>query len=127
YVDAEGYFHIVGRESVDIIKSGGFKISAREIEAALASHPRVRELAIVGVPDEKWGQKIVACVVAAADTDDPRVLLDELVAHHGAQLADYKKPRGLLVVDELPRNVLGKLQKQRLLELIAERGLTAEL
>lgn len=128
FVDEHGYFHLVGRASVDIVKSGGFKISAREIEEALQSHPTVREVAIVGVPDDKWGEAIVACVVPEPEADppeDPAQLLATLVAHHRDQLADYKKPRGLLVCTELPRNALGKLQKHRLLERIAERGLSA--
>jgi acyl-CoA synthetase (AMP-forming)/AMP-acid ligase II len=130
FVDADGYFHLVGRSSVDIIKSGGFKISALEIEEALASHPTVREVAIIGVDDPKWGQKIVACVVtnpaAAGQLDGPEQLLEALVAHHRDRLADYKKPRGLYLCDELPRNVMGKVQKHRLLEAVAKDGLTAE-
>src|SRR5690606_3267317 len=61
-VDARGYFHIVGRKSVDIIKSGGFKISAREIEEVLARHPEIREVAVIGLPDARWGERIIACV-----------------------------------------------------------------
>lgn len=130
YVDEQNYFHIVGRSSVDIIKSGGFKISAREIEEILAGHPTVREVAIVGVPDPKWGQRIVACVVpepeaAATLGDDHEQLLAALVAHHCDHLADYKKPRGLLVCEQLPRNALGKLQKHKLLERIEAEGLSA--
>ena len=128
FIDADGDFHLVGRRSVDLIKSGGFKISAREIEAALASHPAVAELAIVGVPDERWGQRIVACAVPTpghALADDPAALLAALAEHHGEQLADYKKPRGLLVCPQLPRNALGKLQKHRLLEQIERDGLSA--
>jgi acyl-CoA synthetase (AMP-forming)/AMP-acid ligase II len=131
FVDEDGYFHIVGRKSVDIIKSGGFKISAREIEEALASHPTVREVAIVGLDDAKWGQRIIACVVtdpaAAGALDDPSELLEALVAHHCDQLAEFKKPRGLYLCDELPRNALGKLQKHRLIEAIEREGLAANI
>jgi acyl-CoA synthetase (AMP-forming)/AMP-acid ligase II len=130
-VDADGNFHLVGRASVDIIKSGGFKISAPEIEDVLASHPTVREVAVVGVDDAKWGQKVVACVVtnpaAAGQLDNPGQLLEALVAHHRDRLADYKKPRGLYLCEELPRNAMGKVQKHRLLEAIATEGLAAEL
>lgn len=130
FVDEDGYFHLVGRSSVDIIKSGGFKISATEIEDALASHPTVREVAIVGVDDPKWGQKVVACVVTnpavAGELDDPGQLLDALIAHHRDRLADFKRPRGLFLCEELPRNAMGKLQKHRLLESIATDGLAAE-
>jgi acyl-CoA synthetase (AMP-forming)/AMP-acid ligase II len=130
FVDEDGYFHLVGRASVDIIKSGGFKISATEIEAALASHPTVREVAIVGVDDPKWGQKVVACVVtnpaAAGELDDPGQLLDALIAHHRDRLADFKRPRGLYLVEELPRNAMGKVQKHQLLAGIEQAGLAAE-
>ncbi|MCA9685091.1 MAG: AMP-binding protein, partial [Myxococcales bacterium] len=128
-VDEQGYFQIVGRSSVDIIKSGGFKISAREIEEALSKHPTVREVAVVGIPDSKWGERIVACVVADPEATadlEPAALLEALVAHHRDHLADYKKPRGLLLVDELPRNALGKLQKHKLHERISAEGLTVD-
>lgn len=123
---ADGYVSIVGRKSVDIIKSGGFKISAREIEEVLARHPAVRECAVIGVPDPRWGQSITAAVVPARadDASDPAHLLSALAEHVGEALADYKKPRGLLVLDALPRNALGKLQKHRLLAR-AEQGLDA--
>ncbi|PRP94165.1 Long-chain-fatty-acid--CoA ligase [Enhygromyxa salina] len=130
YVGERGYFHLIGRKSVDIIKSGGFKISAREIEEVLASHPTVVEVAVVGVPDSRWGQKIVACVVPAPGLagllDDPAQLLETLVAHHRAMLAGFKQPRGLYLCDQLPRNALGKLQKHKLLDAIASEGLTVE-
>ncbi|NVB43380.1 AMP-binding protein [Pseudenhygromyxa sp. WMMC2535] len=126
-VDDEGVFRIVGRASVDIIKSGGFKISAREIEEVLATHPTVREVAVIGVADPKWGERIVACLVpepSAAAELEPAALLEALVAHHRDHLADYKKPRALLIVDELPRNALGKLQKHKLRERVAEQGVS---
>lgn len=130
-VDERGCFKIVGRSSVDIIKSGGFKISAREIEEALTGHPEVREVAIVGVPDAKWGERIVVCVAPIGEVEDARrgapALLEGLVGRHKAALADYKRPRGLYLCGELPRNALGKLQKHRLIEAIAREGLTAEL
>ncbi len=104
----DGYVRIVGRMSVDIIKSGGFKISAREIEEVLLQHPAVAEAAVVGMPDATWGERIEAVVVLAAGLPDPQATL---VAHAAAALADYKKPRAIHVVDALPRNALGKLQK----------------
>lgn len=104
--DADGYLRIVGRKSVDIIKSGGFKISAREIEEVLLLHPAVAEAAVVGLPDPTWGERIEAAVVLRAPAE-PQALID----HAAASLADYKKPRAVHVVDALPRNALGKLQK----------------
>jgi acyl-CoA synthetase (AMP-forming)/AMP-acid ligase II len=124
FVDERGYFHIVGRKSVDIIKSGGFKISAREIEEALAGHPQVAEVAVLGIPDPKWGERIVACVAARDLVADPAALLAELVARSQAALAEYKKPRGLYLCPALPRNALGKLQKHLLREAIERDGLT---
>jgi len=106
--DDDGYVRIVGRMSVDIIKSGGFKISAREIEEALLLHPAVAEVAVVGLPDDTWGERIEAVVVLARSLPDAE---PTLVAYAAASLADYKKPRAVHVVDTLPRNALGKLQK----------------
>lgn len=126
YEDEHGYFHIVGRSSVDLVKSGGFKIATRELEEALASHPAVREVAVVGLPDATWGEAIVACVVPSETAPvDADALLAELVAHQQARLADYKKPRALLVCEVLPRNALGKLQKHLLIERLLATGPTA--
>lgn len=106
--DEDGYVRIVGRMSVDIIKSGGFKISAREIEEVLLLHPAVNEVAVLGLPDTTWGERIEAVVVLGEALPNPE---SALVAHAAASLADYKKPRAVHVVDALPRNALGKLQK----------------
>jgi acyl-CoA synthetase (AMP-forming)/AMP-acid ligase II len=106
--DPDGYLRIVGRRSTDIIKSGGFKIAAPEIEEVLRRHPSVREAAVVGVPDHRWGERIAAVVVPA---DDPAPDPEALIAWVGRHLADYKKPRQLAIVSELPRNALGKVQK----------------
>jgi acyl-CoA synthetase (AMP-forming)/AMP-acid ligase II len=125
FVDERGYFHIVGRKSVDIIKSGGFKISAREIEEALAWHPDVREIAVIGLPDPKWGERIIACVAPRQAIEQPDALLAELAELLAEGLADYKKPRGLYLCEALPRNALGKLQKHLLREAIERDGLHA--
>ena len=107
--DAEGYVKILGRTSVDILKSGGFKLSALEIEEAIRLHPDVVDVAVVGVPDEAWGDRVVAVLVArrpdaALTTDDVRAFLRD-------HLAPYKIPREAVVVAELPRNAIGKVQK----------------
>lgn len=123
--DDDGYVRIVGRKSVDIIKSGGFKISAREIEDVLDGDPAVREVAVFGVDDPTWGQAIAVAVVPSAGFDgDADALLDRLAQQVGSELADYKKPRRILVCDELPRNALGKLQKHRLATLLESRSRT---
>jgi len=111
--EADGYLKIVGRRSVDIIKSGGFKISAPEIEEVLREHPAVRDVAVVGVPDERWGERIAAMVALRADCATDLETLAQWVGEH---LADYKKPRQLEIVDDLPRNALGKLQKTKIIE-----------
>jgi malonyl-CoA/methylmalonyl-CoA synthetase len=117
--DLDGYFTIAGRKSVDFIKSGGFKISAREIEEVLRRHPRIRDVAVLGAPDRVWGERIVAAVVLRSSDGPPpasEVLLEELASFCSKSLADYKRPREVRVVDELPRNALGKIQKHRLRE-----------
>lgn len=115
--DRDGYFTIVGRKSVDIIKSGGYKISAREIEDVLRRHPCVREVAVVGAEDRVWGQRIVAAVVLAPGVDAaPDAVRDDLAAFARAHLADFKRPREVLLLPELPRNALGKIQKHLILK-----------
>jgi acyl-CoA synthetase (AMP-forming)/AMP-acid ligase II len=104
---------------VDFIKSGGFKISAREIEDVLRVHPRVKDVAVVGAPDRVWGERIVAAVVlrpAAGPPPSSEGLLNELSAFCARSLADYKRPREVRILEDLPRNALGKVQKHRILE-----------
>ena len=114
----DGYVSIVGRKSVDVIKSGGFKISAREIEDVLREHPRVRDVAVLGEPDAVWGEKVVAAVVLRDDLPAPDAsdLLVELATFTARSLADYKRPRAVYLLAELPRNSMGKVQKHRILE-----------
>lgn len=115
--DGDGYVRIVGRKSVDIIKSGGFKISAREIEEVLLMHPAVAEAAVVGLPDATWGERIEAAV-CVREPVEPSVLVE----HAASSLADYKKPRVVHIVDALPRNALGKLQKVALKKTLSGRS-----
>jgi acyl-CoA synthetase (AMP-forming)/AMP-acid ligase II len=117
--DDTGYVTIAGRKSVDFIKCGGFKISAREIEDVLRIHPRVKDVAVVGAPDRVWGERIVAAIVlqaAAGPVPSEKALLDELSAFCARSLADYKRPREVRILEDLPRNALGKVQKHRILE-----------
>ncbi|QCQ90295.1 acyl-CoA synthetase [Rhodococcus sp. SGAir0479] len=107
-VDADGFHRIVGRESTDLIKSGGYRIGAGEVETALLGHPAVREAAVVGLPDADLGQRIVAFVVA--DGVDPQTLID----HVASQLSVHKRPREVRIVESLPRNAMGKVQKKLL-------------
>lgn len=107
-VDSGGMHRIVGRESVDLIKSGGYRVGAGEVEAALLSHPDVAEAAVVGVPDDDLGQRIVAFVVGEAQ---PQTLIDYVAQ----QLSVHKRPREVRIVDALPRNAMGKVLKKELL------------
>jgi len=110
--DAAGVIRLLGRTSVDIIKSGGYKISALEIEAALRDHPAVAEIAVIGEPDATWGERIAACVVVRAGE---ALTLDELQAFARERLAVYKAPRALRLLPALPRNAMGKVMKKQLL------------
>jgi fatty acid CoA ligase FadD36 len=107
-VDGDGMHRIVGRESVDLIKSGGYRIGAGEIETALLGHTDVQEAAVVGLPDEDLGQRIVAFVVGSADPDD-------LIQFVAQQLSVHKRPREVRIVEALPRNAMGKVLKKQLL------------
>jgi malonyl-CoA/methylmalonyl-CoA synthetase len=105
----DGQLRIVGRRSTDIIKCGGFKVGAGEVEAALLDHPAIAEAAVIGMPDPDLGERIVAFVVTRAPVD-PAALAD----HVAARLSPHKRPREVHVIDALPRNAMGKVQKTRL-------------
>lgn len=106
----DGYYKILGRSSVDIIKSGGYKISALEIEEVLRTHPDIRECAVVGVADPEWGERIAAAVIPGSG----KVLtLEKMQLWAKQRLAGYKIPRQLLLLKELPRNAMGKVTKQQ--------------
>ncbi|ADT98274.1 MULTISPECIES: acyl-CoA synthetase [Mycolicibacterium] len=110
-IDPDGMHRIVGRESVDLIKSGGFRIGAGEIETVLLGHPGVREAAVIGAPDEDLGQRIVAFVVGEAQPD-------ELIDHVARELSVHKRPREVRIVDGLPRNAMGKVMKKELAQWV---------
>ncbi|MFD7441926.1 acyl-CoA synthetase [Streptomyces sp. NPDC059909] len=110
--DADGYVRIVGRRATDLIKSGGYKIGAGEIENALLEHPGVREAAVTGEPDEDLGERVVAWVVPADPARPPSA--DELAGHVAAQLAPHKRPRTVRFLEALPRNDMGKIMKRAL-------------
>lgn len=107
--DEEGYYRIRGRLK-DMYISGGENVYPAEVEATLHEHPNVSDVAVVGVPDERWGECGVAFVVADGVTED------ELVAWCGARLAKFKVPTSVRFVGEIPRNSLGKIQKQGLVQ-----------
>lgn len=110
--DGDGYVRIVGRKATDLIKSGGYKIGAGEIENALLEHPGVREAAVTGEPDPDLGERIVAWIVAADPQSPPSP--DELADHVARRLAPHKRPRVVHHLDSLPRNDMGKIMKRAL-------------
>lgn len=107
--DPDGYYRIVGRKATDIIKSGGYKIGAGEIENALLEHPAVAEVAVTGEPDDDLGERIIAWVVPARE-----VPAQELVDHVARLLTPHKRPRVVRFVESLPRNDMGKVMKRAL-------------
>jgi malonyl-CoA/methylmalonyl-CoA synthetase len=113
-LDPEGY-RLLGRASVDILKTGGEKVSALEIEETFRSHPAVADCAVVGIPDPEWGERVCIAVVGTPGEDVPP--LDDLRAWGKERLAPAKVPSRLLVLDELPRNALGKVTKPSVSEL----------
>ena len=114
-VEENGIYRILGRSSVDIIKTGGYKVSALEIEATLLTHPDINEVAVVGVPDPVWGERVVAALVlregANLDTKSLRAWGKE-------RLATYKVPQDVVILQELPRNAMGKVSKPDLEKII---------
>jgi malonyl-CoA/methylmalonyl-CoA synthetase len=111
-VAEDGYWRIVGRRSTDLIKTGGYKVGAGEIEVALLEHPGVLEAAVTGEEDPDLGEKIIAWVVADGERPPEKDLID----HVAGELAPHKRPREIRFLDELPRNAMGKVVKQRLSE-----------
>lgn len=110
YLDDEGYLTISDRKK-DVIISGGENVSSLEVENTLMSHPLVREAAVIGVPDQKWGEIVLALVVS------DRTLTDsDLISHCRGSLAGYKCPKRIEFVDSIPRTATGKLQKYKLRE-----------
>jgi malonyl-CoA/methylmalonyl-CoA synthetase len=109
--DPDGYLRIVGR-SKELIITGGFNVYPRDVEEVLREHPSVADVAVVGVPDPEWGERVVACVVAAEATDGAAA--EALLAWARERLAPYKRPRDVRFVDELPRNAMGKVVRAAL-------------
>ena len=108
-IDPEGYLSIVGRAK-ELIISGGFNVYPREVEEVISEYEPIQECAVVGVPDEEWGEVVVAFVVAEREIED-----EEIKIFVGERLAHYKRPRRTYTLERLPRNALGKVQKHRLM------------
>jgi acyl-CoA synthetase (AMP-forming)/AMP-acid ligase II len=115
-VDADGYLSVVGRVG-DVIRTGGEAVTPSEVETVLAAHPRVADVAVVGLPDEHWGQ--VVCAVVVRQPGGPPPELADLRALCGVSLASFKHPRRLVLVDEVPRTpATGQVQRNLLVERI---------
>jgi acyl-CoA synthetase (AMP-forming)/AMP-acid ligase II len=112
YRDAEGYYYICDRQ-VDMVISGGVNIYPAEVEAVLHAHPAVMDAAVVGVPDDEWGESVKAVVQLRPGMT---VTPDELISFCAERLAGYKKPRSVDFVEELPRDAAGKLLKRKIRE-----------
>lgn len=112
-MDDAGWVRIVGRRATDLIKTGGFKVGAGEVEAALREHASVSDCAVVGVDDDDLGERIVAFVVLQPGAERPTS--DALIAHVASLLSAHKRPRDVRFVDELPRNAMGKVVKSALI------------
>lgn len=108
----KGVYWIMGRTSVDIIKSGGYKISALDVERHLLAHPEIIDVAVIGAPDAVWGQKVTAVVQLKKGK---HLTLSELKTWGREHMAPYTIPTGLLLVEEMPRNQMGKVNKKDLL------------
>ncbi|XES00236.1 hypothetical protein HEP87_58895 [Streptomyces sp. S1D4-11] len=106
--DEEGYFTVVDRVK-DVINSGGVLVASRQVEDALYTHDAVAEVAVIGLPDERWIEAVTAVVVARTEVTEA-----ELLAHAREKLAAFKAPKQVLFVDELPRNASGKILKREL-------------
>ncbi len=116
YVDEDGYFFLAGR-ATDIIIRAGENISPEEVEAVLHSHPKVDEAAVIGVPDEEWGEVPMAVVVVKKGEE---ATAEEIMEYCRANLASFKRPRSVVFTDELPRNPMGKIIKKQLREQYAK-------
>jgi malonyl-CoA/methylmalonyl-CoA synthetase len=109
--DPDGYLRIVGR-SKELIITGGFNVYPRDVEEVLRDHPGVVDVAVVGVPDPEWGERVVACVVTADAADEAAAAA--LLEWAAERVAPYKRPREVRFVDELPRNAMGKVVRAAL-------------
>ena len=108
----DGYYKLLGRDSVDIIKSGGYKISALEIEEVLRKHPLIKDCGVIGIPDEEWGELVAAGIVCSE-----AIQKEELISWLKERLPAYKIPRNYIQLEDLPRNAMGKVTKNELKKL----------
>lgn len=119
-MDEDGYLYIVDRKK-DLVIRGGFNIYPRDVEEVIAKHEAVSEVAVIGLPDEKMGEEIVACVVKKPETS---VTEEEIILYSQQKLAKYKTPKKVFFVEQLPRNGVGKILKKRLRDMFATNSPT---
>lgn len=114
--NGNGIFKILGRNNIDIIKTGGYKVSALDIETLLLEHPQIADVCVVGVPDEIWGQRIAALIVLKGSSNDTNMLtqeqLDKWCEH---RIDKHQIPTTIKIMDEIPRNAMGKTNKREIL------------
>jgi malonyl-CoA/methylmalonyl-CoA synthetase len=111
----DGYYRIMGRSSVDIIKSGGYKLSALEIEGVLLTHDAIAEVAVIGIEDDTWGEAVTAVI---ALKQGKSLDYNTLKSWCDGKMSSYKIPKHLKIIDSLPRNAMGKVTKPSLKEII---------
>ncbi|KAH6832447.1 AMP-dependent synthetase and ligase family protein [Perilla frutescens var. hirtella] len=127
-VDEDGYYVILGRTNADIMKVGGYKLSALEIEAVLLEHPTISECCVLGLPDKAYGEAVSAIVIPDSEIKrkryeelKPALTLEELSTWAKEKLAPYKIPTRLLLWESLPRNAMGKVNKKELKKTLADQ------
>ena len=120
-ISPNGYVRLVDRTK-DLVKSGGEWISSVELENAIMSHPKVAEAAVIGIPDEKWSERPLACVVPKGDDE---ISLDELKSYLAERVPKWWIPNDLEIIEEVPKTSVGKFSKKTLREQFAERKATA--
>ena len=113
-----GIYKIWGRASQDIIKTGGEKVSANEIQYVLRTHPEIKECAVVGMKDKKWGEAVSAAIVLAKGSSLDRIKLRKWAK---TKLINYKVPQNILIVESLPRNTMGKIIKPKIKEMFSKK------
>jgi acyl-CoA synthetase (AMP-forming)/AMP-acid ligase II len=116
-LNADGILHLVGRVK-DMVRTGDENVYSAEVEQIISSHPCVADVAVIGIPDEQWGEIVCAVVISQ---DGLGVDAAEIRNHCQSQLASYKKPKVVITVDDLPRNSTGKVDKARLREMYSSR------
>jgi acyl-CoA synthetase (AMP-forming)/AMP-acid ligase II len=119
YFNEDGMLHVFGR-AADVIISGGLNISLPEVERVIAAHPLVKDVAVVGIEDDRWGE-LPAAAIVPIDARDANRIIEAIDAHCRAELAGYKRPRHIITLAELPRTASGKASVAEIRTLIAVR------